>query len=363
MGVACPSAAACFAVGVAFDGNAFVGHPNSVGSITERWDGSSWSIQTTPTAKTAGTVLNAISCSSPSACTAVGATNGVPVAERWDGGSWTVEAVPAPVTPQAVLYGVSCTSAVSCLAVGAGGDNFKPTSFTFLGTLAERWDGATWQIQPTPASQGAGYALGGVACTSGTACTAVGLTNTNLLAERWDGAAWTTQPLVQPAPAPAGNHNYLGGVSCPSLNACTAVGVKYLSNGPYTIAEQWNGSTWSNQTMPPLNLATDILSPAVSCLSATTCTTAAGLANAAAPYTTLIEQYGTLPCIVPNLKGKTLHSAARAIRTAQCALGRVTKHYSSAIKAGRVISQNPKPRLTEPAGSKIALVVSRGRKP
>jgi dipeptidyl aminopeptidase/acylaminoacyl peptidase len=68
------------------------------------------------------------------------------------------------------------------------------------------------------------------------------------------------------------------------------------------------------------------------------------------------------PCVVPKLKGKTLAGAKRSINKADCALGQINKQYSATVEAGRVISQKPKPHLTRPAGSKIALLVSHGRK-
>ena len=89
-----------------------------------------------------------------------------------------------PVHPQpdrravepSVLQGVSCTSATACTAVG----DYVNRDGTQV-TLAERWNGTSWTIQSTPNPTGAQYAgwtatLQGVSCTSATACTAVGTT-------------------------------------------------------------------------------------------------------------------------------------------------------------------------------------------
>jgi uncharacterized delta-60 repeat protein len=69
-----------------------------------------------------------------------------------------------------------------------------------------------------------------------------------------------------------------------------------------------------------------------------------------------------LVCRVPNVMGKTLRSAKRAIKHAHCTVGRVTRAFSSKVGAGRVISQRPRPHRVLPAGAKIKLVVSKGRK-
>src|SRR5262249_58144572 len=61
--------------------------------------------------------------------------------------------------------------AVACTAVGG---RLVPTR-TGPATLAERWNGHTWSIQPTPNPPGHGFKLlNGVACTSRSSCMAVG---------------------------------------------------------------------------------------------------------------------------------------------------------------------------------------------
>src|SRR4051812_12487684 len=76
---------------------------------------------------------------------------------------------------------------------------------------------------------GGGYGLSGIACSAATACTAVGYAwpapahppnHTTPLAERWNGASWS----IQPTPAPAGAaDSRLANVSC-STAFCMAVG-------------------------------------------------------------------------------------------------------------------------------------------
>lgn len=66
-------------------------------------------------------------------------------------------------------------------------------------------------------------------------------------------------------------------------------------------------------------------------------------------------------CVVPRLVGKRLATARRSIRAAHCSLGRVRRS-SSQKSAGRVIAQSPRPGLRKPVGTKVKLVVSRGRR-
>ena len=92
------------------------------------------------------------------------------LAERWNGTSWTVQSTPnRSGAAESYLEGVSCTSAITCTAVGY--ERFPPV------TLAERWNGTSWTLQPTPdpiGGQSDSRRLEGVSCSSVTTCTAVG---------------------------------------------------------------------------------------------------------------------------------------------------------------------------------------------
>jgi hypothetical protein len=227
-GVSCTSATACTAVG---------------GALAERWNGSTWTIQTTPS----GTDLNGVSCTSATVCTAVGWSANGPLAEFWDGSTWTIQATPSGT---GTLNGVSCSSATVCMAVGwsaVGG-----------GPLAERWDGTSWTMQTVSNLYG-GY-LYGVSCASGMACTAVGSDVT--LAEFWNGTTWTTSATSTPS------EGGLNGVSCTSPTACTAVGDSAI--GP--LAERWNGRTWTIQAGTMLNAFALSTLLGVSCVSTVACT-------------------------------------------------------------------------------------------
>src|SRR5205807_796312 len=100
----------------------------------------------------------------------------------------------APVNPRgtAALTGVSCTSPSACTAVGSYGN-----SMGGLSTLAESWNGSSWSIQPTPDQPGTAESiLSRVSCTSPSACTAVGYFHLpgalgrSTSADSWNGTSW-----------------------------------------------------------------------------------------------------------------------------------------------------------------------------
>jgi hypothetical protein len=220
-GVSCTSSSACTAVGGA---HTTLNNGIPAGTLAERWNGHRWRIQPTPTSKIPAD-LNAVSCTSASACTAVGGAvvgpGPKPLVERWNGTSWKIQHLPISAGVHGgFLTGVSCTSASSCTAVGiaAVGPNSGP-----MGTIAERWNGKAWRIQPTPTANSTGDSLNAISCTSASACTAVGGTASKLLAERWDGTSWTVQATPTPQNTQQGQGAFFNGVSCSSSSACTAV--------------------------------------------------------------------------------------------------------------------------------------------
>jgi hypothetical protein len=278
IGVACTSATGCLAAGFSFPNG---GGNQSPATLAERWNGSTWRVQPTPNPPgAAGSELNAASCVSRSACIAVGNTSNtrgtsLALAQRWNGRTWSIQPTPSPADG-GNLIGVSCASRSSCLAVGGHGNPFNAPG---PGTLAERWNGRGWRIQPTPNPPGGGWFLTSVSCTSPSVCTAVGGRlappgkPTGTLAERWNGHTWSIQPTPNP---PGHGIKLLNGVACTSRSSCMAVGNVFdpaNGQGLGTLAERWNGRTW--RIVPTFKAA-----PAggnaglnsVSCTSAAACT-------------------------------------------------------------------------------------------
>jgi hypothetical protein len=123
-GVSCVSARACTAV-------------NGVGVAD--WNGRRWRREAAPRSALADSSLAGVSCTSAKLCVAVGsyvtgsylASDGVhtvflfaPVAESWNGVRW--EPLPLPSLPPGAQTGglsaVSCTSGSACMAVGRSFD-------------------------------------------------------------------------------------------------------------------------------------------------------------------------------------------------------------------------------------------------
>jgi hypothetical protein len=291
-GVACSGANFCMAVG-----NYSNTSPDSnLNAIAESWDGSSWSIQTT---QPQSTQLRAVSCFDAVHCVAVGTfVSTSAAAMQWNGSAWTSFGMPN-LGGVSELSGVSCTTVRSCMAVGFVNSGSATGGVPL--TLAEQWNGNKWRVLPTPNPSGTiGAFLAGVACGSG-GCTAVGyneppsgLAPIVTLAESWNGGLWSIQPTSNPAGA---INSLLLGVACPSQTSCVSAGYDAgMGTGPagspiLTLAEVQRAGSWSvtSTTNPGGSLGAAF--NGVSCTSAASCEAAGYTADASGNYVTLAEAW------------------------------------------------------------------------
>ena len=183
---------------------------------------------------------------------------------------WSVTSLPIPSESATTeLFGASCASSEYCVAVGR-------YQVPYTG-YAEVWKTSKWSEQAiAKPAEGNESELWSASCTSATACTAVGDYDTKAssvklpLAERWNGSEWS----VQSVPAPSGaQETTLSGVSCPSASECFAVGHTKNSSGtvlPY--AARWQNGTWVEQAVAiPPNSGAVTAFTSVSCGSGTFC--------------------------------------------------------------------------------------------
>jgi hypothetical protein len=213
-----------------------------------QWNGSSLSLTTaaTPSSSAATPIPEALgmSCVTATWCLAVG-VNDVQVtataaafSELWNGTNWTLVTTPAPTTATgSLLHAVSCAGVNFCTAVGQG---------TFAGplnqNLIETWSGTSWAITPSPdTSTSLNQELTGVSCFSATTCSAVGQADAAsgpspaTLALSWNGTAWS---IALNTPNDGTVQTQTTGVSCITDWACMAAGWAEISgsNVPFAMS-------------------------------------------------------------------------------------------------------------------------------
>jgi hypothetical protein len=285
-------------------GYTLAGVPNRLGrgALIEAWNGSRWSAQPTP--PLAGEIeLRGVFCTSVNNCVAVGwqsplvnPINGQPLIERWNGANWAIDQQPGPLSAvcgtecaffSRTLAGVACGLASACEAVGST-DSLQSTT-----TFAESWNGTSWATTPTanPAPAPPYDKLTAVACTTRTACVAVGSGQNKVFAERWDGKGWSVHGTSRGSAATP------NGISCISSSRCEIVGFGPESSNNGTTRPQawlWNGLSWAAQNPPGLPSAS---LESVACPTVSDCFAAGATSTDSGPTTfplsaPLIERFG-----------------------------------------------------------------------
>lgn len=81
-----------------------------------------------------------------------------------------------------------------------------------------------------------------------------------------------------------------------------------------------------------------------------------------APTTTAAPPRKKVPrCVVPRVVGRPLARARQMLVRARCRTGKLSRRFSSA-RRGRVLAQRPRAGAHRPVGTRVNLVVSRGRR-
>jgi S-layer homology domain len=209
-------------------------------SLVEHWDGSAWSIIPSPNFGPGDdNILRGVTAISGSDIWAVGTyynpTVGQTLVEHWDGSAWSIISSPNLGSGDNLLLAVAAVSPSDVWSVG----EYYAASGAPTQTLVEHWDGSAWTVVPSPNFGSSYNHLGGVAV-SGSEVWAVGYyCNPGIchtLVEHWDGSAWN----VVPSPSPQGYSDYLGGVEAVSGSDLWAVGYYYGDGSrTYTLVEHY----------------------------------------------------------------------------------------------------------------------------
>jgi hypothetical protein len=199
----------------------FTGASPGDAALIEHWNGSKWSLVDAPaTGGPAG--LHGVSAISSTNVVAVGqrGASGGTLVERFDGESWSVEASADPEGGSSALFGVSAPSATAQWAAGT----FIPEGGVER-TLTERSTGGPWSIKSSPNVSPNANELFAVSARSAGKAFAVGYHETadgtrRTLAEAFADGAWK----VQSTPNGSTDSNQLEGVVAISATNVWAVG-------------------------------------------------------------------------------------------------------------------------------------------
>ena len=264
-GVAAVSANDIWAVGNATGGVPGIPTGSANPSILH-WNGTQWSV--TPSA-TGAITLNSVVARASNEVWAVGSSTSAgistPLTERWNGSAWQTVTSPSPTgANESILFAAAAVPGTNQL--WAVGFTLQTPRASYSQALIERWDGSSWKIvaNPTLPTGAFGATLSGVVALSATDAWAVGnYTDSShtirTLILHWDGASWK----VAASPDVWGR---LTGVAAVGAQDIRVVGIRYLDSANSNnvgIVERWNGTTWSVADTPTPQGVTDSFPQAI----------------------------------------------------------------------------------------------------
>ena len=219
-----------------------------------------WSVVPTPNASTGLNLFIGVDALSTSDVWAVGRADMSPqqpfvrpMAARWNGSAWSIVSTP---TLGGQLSGVDGSATNNVWAVGNQDVQVGPGTFT-SGPLAERFNGTSWSVVATPTPAGStGSVLSGVktfsttnAWSVGSYSAASGSPSGRTLIQRWNGASWS----IVSSPNPDPTQNLLTDIDGASANDVWAIGNKGFDGYGGTtsgLVLRWNGSAWTQANVP-----------------------------------------------------------------------------------------------------------------
>lgn len=254
-GVACTSSNYCIAVG------------NSLGgTISLQYNGIHWKEIATPTQFSYGSSLLSISCVT-SRCWSVGTSEvagaTIPLIEYFDGSTWSVRSSPVIGSSDAQLQGISCIAITQCYAVGTLNKNGT------FGPLAEEYEQSKWVVNQFSPRLVHDFHLTAVSCVSFAQCYAVGSDGTKPVVLHSENGSWKL--ISQNYNTNKGKASF-NGISCTRNYHCWAVGTSISSIGQTeAIDDYFDGTKWN--VMPPLFQikASESMVESLACPSSSAC--------------------------------------------------------------------------------------------
>jgi len=225
--------------------------------LIQHWDGSRWSIVPSPNPGSRSYFIKAVSAVSTNDVWAVGFTadkngnNHRTLTEHWDGSQWSIVSSPNAGNQDNFLDGTVAVSTNNVWAVGLGINSSGGS------TLILHWNGTQWSVVPSPNPGSTFYFQTEARAVSANDIWSVGAAVNNngvfqTLIEHWNGTQWN----IVPSPNVGSNNNFLNSVTTVSATDVWAVGTSSnKSNNDRTLTMHWNGSRW--RIVPSPNVGTN----------------------------------------------------------------------------------------------------------
>ncbi|MBV9102266.1 MAG: hypothetical protein JO060_01680, partial [Candidatus Eremiobacteraeota bacterium] len=218
------------------------------------WNGSAWATYPETDPHGHGGQLSGVAAITPNDVWVVGAqypteryASPLAMIEHWNGSAFSEVTAPPVSGAATVLYGIASFGASDVWAAGGSQTASGPENSYLV-----HWDGTAWKLVSSPNVPNNSTNLVAVAGTSGNDVWAVGdyygnpSSNYATLAEHWDGSTWS----IVPTPNVSGHSGRLNAVVAIAPSDAWAVGEYVNGTKLAPLTEHWNGSKWSIVSAP-----------------------------------------------------------------------------------------------------------------
>jgi hypothetical protein len=322
----------CILVGLAIVSTSDVWAVGNVSgsTLSLHWDGTQWSQVPTPRVGMSNWQFHGVAALSTNDVWAVGGyvdldKIGRTLTEHWDGTQWSVVSSPPVGSNSSYLNGVTATTANEMWAVG---NLCIDPNCTGLQTLILHWSGSTWSVVPSPSPGSSTSSLDAVAASPASDLWTVGSYtsgSTHTLVERNSGACSTptftstatATPTYFPTPGcipgweVVPSIGALGGelLGVTALSADDVWAVGDINGRSLTL--HWNGGYWAR--VPSPNVYADSLKQ-VSAISANDVWAVGYTENFTGTFRTVTEHWdGTQWNIVPSPNIGTINNTLNGV--------------------------------------------------
>jgi hypothetical protein len=214
-------------------------------TLTEHWDGLSWSVVASPSPASELNVLSGVAAVASDDVWAVGTRSNAPdgssskiLIEHWNGSGWNL----VPVRNLATQNGLAGVTAIAADDVWAVGSYYVAGRIQRSFALVEHWRGRRWRPESVP-NTGTSDLLGAVSASSAEAVWTVGsiFNSPDTLVERRIGRVWSHVPSES---APLGVAS-LTGVGAIAPDDVWAVGIQGKPDRQHLMLQHWDGASFT----------------------------------------------------------------------------------------------------------------------
>jgi hypothetical protein len=215
-------------------------------TLTMHWDGTAWAVVPSPSETGVSNNLYGVAATASGDVWAVGNARNQSRVLHWSGGQWNI--VPTPELEYSFLNAVAIAGPNDVWAVGTRG------AYSYF-TYTMHWNGTFWSEVASPSPGTYENSLQSISVVAPDNIWAAGWSSNggsvySPTILRWDGSQWNVSPVSVGGSPQTTSSTQLFGITAVSSSDAWAVGWGYDWTIRRNIVAKWNGTSWTQVTVP-----------------------------------------------------------------------------------------------------------------